>query len=213
MNIKWLCDKIYLVEFYNQYEMCSTLMRPQEFYESPFQNIRNRYFTHEEFMDTYAKHNNGKFTYFTDWSGFNLPGIILVSFFDRFPEKDLSRKEEFLRYILKNIIKSLDSKFYLIGAIKGDTETIDHELAHAFYYLDKEYKKDMDWITNEWCERNLFKQTLLEHGYDESVIMDEIQAYMTTSTQEYLDEKLNFHKSIPEKYKQIFDNKKNNVDN
>lgn len=49
------------LEFKNQYECCSSFMRLQEFYESPFKEIRGRFFKLDQFMDVYAK-KQGNFT-------------------------------------------------------------------------------------------------------------------------------------------------------
>ncbi|MEK7106247.1 MAG: ABC transporter ATP-binding protein, partial [Patescibacteria group bacterium] len=68
---------IYLVEAPTQYALASTFLRFQEHYESP--KFRGQFFSLEEFMDWYAE-EYGNFTYYKDWTGFNIPSYILKSF-------------------------------------------------------------------------------------------------------------------------------------
>ena len=58
-------NNIYHVKFENQYQITSTFMRLQEFYESSHKNIKHHFFTVEEYMDIYAK-ENGNFSYYID---------------------------------------------------------------------------------------------------------------------------------------------------
>ena len=60
------------VQYNTRYELCSSFMRMQEFYESDIPCIKDNYFTLEKFMDEYAKKNGG-FSYTMDWSEFNIP--------------------------------------------------------------------------------------------------------------------------------------------
>ena len=71
---------IFQVEAESQYDLAMTFIRIQEFYESPFREIRGHDFILEKYMDRYAK-EYGNFTYTTDWNGFNVPGDIVRKFF------------------------------------------------------------------------------------------------------------------------------------
>jgi len=180
-------------------------MRIQEYYESPIGEFRGNYFTHEDFMDAYAENNSGRFTYFSDWSGFNVPGNIVLEFFELFD--DLNKKETALYRCVETIAEIHGDQFYLIGVVGQDQDTLNHELAHAFYYLDKEYKELMDAITSCWENRDEFYKGLETLGYDDSVFMDETQAYIATSTTPYLLDSMSFHRSCPKTYKKVFENK------
>jgi hypothetical protein len=74
-----IADGIYLLRFKTQYELTSTFLRVQEYYESP--RFQGRIFTLEQFMDWYAA-QYGSFSYFEDWSGFNVPSTAFQPFFD-----------------------------------------------------------------------------------------------------------------------------------
>jgi len=185
------------LHFKTQYEVTSTMLRLQEFYESPYENIRDKYFDLEDYMDTYAKHKEN-FTYTIDWSGFNIPGNVVNKFFKIFDEKLLAKEA-----ILKNTINKAkadigikDSKFYLIASYDDDLEGKDvlkHEIAHGLYYLNEEYKEKMEKVIMNISdnERNLLAERLLDEGYFENVIFDEMQAYFSTSEMLQLVEDFN----------------------
>ena len=131
-------------------------------------------------MDSYANDFNN-FTYFTDCEGFNVPGLVVRKFFDVF-QFDLTLKEQALRDTLKTMIES-KSKFYVIGTYKEGT-TLDHELAHAFYYMDPTYKKAMNVVTKSLpkvVHRKMCDE-LLSRGYSKPFQSDELQAYCSTSS-------------------------------
>jgi len=180
MKLEKMTDGIYHIYGKDQYEITSTFMRLQEFYESSLRGIRGGYFTLEHYMDSYAK-RFGNFTYNSDWVGFNVPGNVVRKFFTVF-EADLLDKEELLYQEIEEMIESND-KFYLIGTYQ-DGAVVDHELAHAFYYLDIKYKKAMNAITNSLSakvRKDMFA-VITNDGYCKQVLPDELQAYCSTST-------------------------------
>jgi len=163
--------------------MCKTLLRFQEHYESP--KFRNKIFTLNEFKEWYPKSKGTKkFTYYTDWNGFNFPSHILNPFYSgKF--KSLSAAE---KRILKTF-KDKDGKFYVIGTAKGgDIATRQHEIAHALFYLDKQYKADVTSVVNLLSKKDYEKFTdeLKYLGYTKQVYVDEIHAYLLSHTNEEL---------------------------
>lgn len=172
------------LHFENRYDVCSTFMRVQEFYESPYEDIKGKYFTIEDYMDTYAD-DTGNFTYTTDWSGFNVPGNVVEKFYDLHWTEFLN-KEKDLYTILKPFMEKYGKEFYVIGTFKEDT--IDHEVAHAMYYLQPDYQRMMDNLTkqipNSWI-KDIY-DSLKELGYCDEVLKDEVQAYLATSSYWYL---------------------------
>src|SRR5262245_51147422 len=102
-----LADGIFLVRFDAQYALASTFLRFQEHYESS--RFRDRVFSLEEYMDWYAG-RFGAFTYFEDWSGFNVPSSALEPFYQgRFDP--LLRKERRLLALFARARRP----FYVIG--------------------------------------------------------------------------------------------------
>ena len=80
-------------------------------------------------------------------------------------------------------IESISQGFlgkYVIGCNNTKGETFQHEICHAKYYLDKEYKKEKDDLLKKIKKShyNIFKKNLLSIGYPIKVMNDEIQAYL-----------------------------------
>jgi hypothetical protein len=210
MKVKEIYPGLYLYLFPNQYELCSTFGRLQEFYESPIRKIRGKYFTYEQFIDAYAYLNKKiKFTYFGDWDGFNVPGNIVYNFFKKF-SKDFTQKEKQLlnRLEIYNYLKK--DNFYIIGVVKGNKETIKHEVAHGLFYLNKDYRKEMLKLIDEMPEsmKTEAKIFLLNIKYCRAVLKDEIQAYFATGISKNMVS--NWYKIIYygyiNKFKKVFEN-------
>lgn len=201
---------IVLVEADSQYALCSMFLRPQEFYESPYEKIRGRYFTLEEYMDTYAE-DKGKFSYYSDWCGFNIPSESFKKFVELF-QYSLSAKENALVSAIRNLIPNFEGKFYIIGVCKykENKETLEHETAHAFWYFDPEYQEKMK---NLICKIpiHLYEcayESLISNGYDANFIGDEMQAYLATASRKKILNVLGWGKypnvRIPRDIKKFF---------
>lgn len=196
------------IEADTQYEICSMFMRPQEFYESPFPDIKGRFFSVEHYMDTYVE-SKGRFSYFEDWIGFNIPSNVLEEFYQKF-YFDLTRKEAFLFGMIKNL--GFKEKYYVIGACKEKDikRTISHECAHAYYYLDLEYQIRVNELIGGFKHTEIFRKELLKRGYDEEHLDDEIQAYLATTDKKVLIKTFkNLPKDmkIPNSFRKIFQEK------
>jgi hypothetical protein len=177
--------KVFLVTMDNSYDLAMTFCRVQEFYESPYKEIRGKYFTMADFQRLYTmRRGDDCFTYPIDWAGFNVPSHIIdrcYGYYDSF--KDINQYDDVLQGINHKITNSdiNAKKYYLIGAQTGNQSTIDHEVAHAFYYLYSGYRKEANEIVEKLPEKlfNKFKKHLLGIGYNDKVIKDEIQAYLS----------------------------------
>jgi hypothetical protein len=178
-----------------------TFCRAQEFYESPYNQFRNKKFKLLDYMKEYSK-RNGSFTYPLDWGGFNIPGKIINNLFtlgiDDYNEYD--RVIEDIHNHINSKIKK-ENHYYLIAS-DNNIETIDHEVCHALFYLDKEYKKKTKTIL-KLLKKNVRKKAekaLKNLGYCQFVMDDELQAYLSvdyTTIREVADfttkEELNFN--------------------
>jgi hypothetical protein len=162
-----------------------TLCRPQEYYECNSNKLRNKVFTFEEFIDHYTD-KDGTITYFSYWAGFNIPSHVLEKFFSSF---QLNKREKKVYELTR---KFSHEPYYLIATKNNDLYTLDHELLHAYYYLDQRYRQEVNTIIKH-MRPELKKQilsVLQSMGYSKSVLVDEINAYMATSTYKYLTEDL-----------------------
>jgi len=180
IRLKKLKPNIYCIIVSNTQLLAKVFIRLQEFYESPYKEINRQHFTLAQFKKIYAKHKHGEFTYYTDWTGFNIPGNIVIEFFERF--KDLSPKERHLKTLLVEALQSSD-KFYVIGVPRlFNSDIVSHEFAHALYYTVPSFKKIMLAASRKLSKR-VKKQIFIklrEIGYSRAVLFDELQAYMST---------------------------------
>jgi hypothetical protein len=194
-KLKKISNGIFLCSIKNSYDLSMTFCRLQEFYESPFKEIRGKKFNLLDFIKLYSsKQGDGSFTYPVDWVGFNVPGPIVDKHF-KVGIDDINEYDKVMKNIHTTINKDVKKKnhYYLIGAVNNDKETIYHELCHAFYFLDSNYKQDVTKIIKKLLPSIYveIKESLLEIGYSKEVIDDEIQAYISTCCSVLGDIKLN----------------------
>lgn len=168
-----------------------SFVRIQEFYESPF--YKGKYFTLEDFMDYWSlEFGEGSFDYPDCWAGFNFPGKVLEDWMEVFNVSNFRDKENIL---ISKVLKKSNyelNEIYIIGThkenkIKERKEIIEHELAHAMYYLYPKYKKSCDKLietlkSTKWGMVKYVQTAgrLKDMGYCDDVIDDEIQAYWST---------------------------------
>lgn len=194
MKIK-LKNKVVFVEFPNRKELTRTMGRLGEFYESANKHIRGKYFDLDTFIDAFMD-SDGNISYYNDWSGYNVPGNIVIDFLDTFEYMGLSSREIDLIDDIDTILfdmdyahqKFSDGEFYLIAYMAGDTPTIEHELCHAAYYLNKDYKKQANKLIKALNPVIVESMTsdLIKMGYNKSVCKDEINAYLATASLTFL---------------------------
>ena len=200
-----------MLEFPNQYELTSTMLRPQEYYESSFPQIRENVFTLETYMDLYAE-EHGNFTYYSDWNGFNIPSDVLCSFFSDYEHAscELSKKEKKLLHMINVAIDDFDyeedNRFYLIAYVKGNSMVVEHEFAHSGYYLNPGYKNKQNENVKslELSVKDQMIDILRRLGYCDNVIDDEIQAYLSTDTPEYFESRFGINRKEFEKVRKPF---------
>ena len=151
-------------------------------------------------MDTYAK-QYGNFTYTSDWNGFNVPSNIVRKFFTIFFD-DLLIKEKHLFSTISPILSN-HPNFYLIAT--HNANSLSHEIAHGYYYLDEKYQIEMNGLIESYQYKHEIMQCLTTKGYNEKVLFDEIQAYFATANSEYLFDRLKFKEiEVPSEFKTTF---------
>ena len=164
------------LRFETQDKLCRALVRLQEFYESPYDEIRGHHFSHDKFIARYAETHGYPFSYYSDWHGFNLPGKAVWEFAKLFAN-DITNEEFDIIAAMK-----LHAGKYLIAT--HQELDIDHELAHALFYLDVEYLDEVDTLLDA-LDDNVVKaltEWLTKEGYTKSVLRDECNAYLSTNS-------------------------------
>jgi len=168
-----IADSIFLVRFDTQYALTSTFLRVQEHYESS--RFRDRVFSLEEYMDWYAAQFDA-FTYFQDWSGFNVPSTAFESFYQGKFDPLLQKEQRLLR-----LFRNERAPFYVIG-IAAETE-LKHELAHALFFTRPAYRRAVLTAMHGY-DTSKIRKRLAELGYHRRVLTDEVHAYLIAPADE-----------------------------
>lgn len=198
-EVKQIRPQIFAVSIKDNYQRTMLFCRYQEYYESPYEEIRGKFFTWEKFMMIYKNHWKKKtFTYPEDWSGFNIPSNIVDKGMNIF-KKDWGPYDEIMNDIWFHCenyplrFGKPRTKWYLIGADSFKSSTMDHEIAHGLYYTNKEYKKVCSGLISNIKPKHYEKlrDKIVKMGYvnDKKIIDDEIQAFMSTGLYNGLDTK------------------------
>ncbi len=195
MKIKYTLNEIkpqvFLLDFDDRYDAGMSFLRFQEYYESPNPKFRGKSFTIFEFMKWYSQaYGNGTFSYPKDFCGFNIPGYIIADALNHMDERP-NEYDHFMSKIDDDIGKSVQN-YYLIGVSESNQKTIDHELAHAYFYLNSKYRKDMKKLVADLPAKTrdgIFAE-LKKMMYDKKFYIDECQAYLSTSVIDFFDTKV-----------------------
>lgn len=190
-SFKQIKPRIFFLNFKSHYDMAMHFLRYQEYYESPSPRFRNKAFTLLDFMEWYSKtFGEGSFTYPIDWGGFNIPAWIIPQVhYLGIPDKNRYDKE-MMEVWDKCAAKYPDKSFYIIGAV-GESVTLQHEIAHGFFYTQPEYRKRSTKLVKA-LPKNIRKRMnayLKKVGYTSGVYIDETQAYMATGMPDIKAEK------------------------
>jgi hypothetical protein len=156
----------------SQEELGLTFMRFQEYYESANPEFKGKIFTLGQLKRWYSE-TYGANNYHTTWVGFNLPSNALIPFKEGLFDPLTIEEQRLL-----DLFKYRSDNFYIIGA--QNSSTLRHELSHALYASNDKYRNEINKFLNK--NKNKIKQTtkyILDKGYCEEVLYDEIQAYIT----------------------------------
>jgi hypothetical protein len=177
VKIKEIANRIFHFEFSTFYLMCSSLMRFEEYYESP--KFKDKIFSLEDYMDYYAE-QFGNFTYYSDVAGFNMPSYVFEAFFDGKFHPLLNKEEKVLNAIKNIKHKCKHSKFYIIGTCKQSPtkdQDLIHEIAHGLYYVNDEYRDNVQLILNKVKTPDIHAY-LKKKGYHKAHFLDETHAFL-----------------------------------
>lgn len=184
MKFKTIAPNIYWIDFNSQYELASTFLRFQEHYESP--EFKDKVFTLGQYREWYkTTRQHGEFSYYKDWNGFNVPSYVFKPFVNGLFDP-LSEDERELMFLLMRNGVDLQSDFYLVGTHSGEIEVLDHEICHALYHTNPEYRDRMVRLMAEEDLQPMHK-TLIDMGYHKDLCEDEAHAYICTGFDEDYD--------------------------
>lgn len=201
-KIKEIRPNIFAVVVKDDYERAMLFCRVQEFYESPGVLFRDKKFSIWDYYKWYSGENSGSFSYPKDFVGFNLPLVVAKKCYE------MNELETPYDIEMKKIVDRLHKngqRGYIIGVDSLKNCTFRHELAHALYYSNLEYKAEMDDLTRGLSEFNMyrFRKNLKAIGYCYRFVKDEIQAYMSTEVNKKITRGVKNKKSLHQKYKSV----------
>lgn len=168
---------IFHFNFDSQRDMNLSFLRMSEFSESP--KYKGTYFEIGQVLAYYPK-------YLSVVLGHNISGEVFKEFIKVIKKDRLSERELFVISELEKLIKLKKAKeFYIIATCKHFT-ALNHEIAHAIYDFDKNYRREVNALINFYnvnmCAkksyfRNIF-DILLYKEYDKTVWYDELHAFL-----------------------------------
>jgi hypothetical protein len=180
-KIKEVKPNIFAVIVKDNYDRAMLFCRGQEYYESPNKKFRGKDFSIWDYMKWYSSEYKRGFSYGSDWSGFNIPFDILWKCYQS--NEMETPYDETMWEILGEIDSKMDinKKAYIIGAGNTEDDTFQHEVCHGLWYTNPAYKKEAKLVLSTILQehKDTFKANLLEMGYTDKVIDDEIQAYLS----------------------------------
>lgn len=175
IKVTEILPRVIHFKFDSLYDMSSTFIRYQEFYESP--KFRDKAFTLAEYMDWYVSmQDDGKFDYLEQVQGIGLPMYSMYDFERAVLGEFSGREEKLMGYMDHNLD---EHEYYIIAtATKGDKSALAHEVAHGMYYTIPEYQKEVNAITKGVKIPSLTKHINKGGYYHKAVKKDEFHAYL-----------------------------------
>jgi hypothetical protein len=176
-RLKEVKPLIFAVIIKDKYDRAMTFCRVQEYYESPSTKFRGKEFSIWDYMKWYHERYGRGFSYGDDWSGFNIPVRVIRECYNVLNKYE-TPYDKVMGEIIQRVAIYRDG--YVIGCGNMKDDTFKHEICHALYHTNKDYKKQMDALTKGLPKKyyDTFKKNILELGYASKVIDDEIQAYL-----------------------------------
>jgi len=175
-----LGQHIFHVQFSHQLMMASTMLRLQERYECPNNELRGRCFSLAEYKAWERKRDpvHG-FRYYAHWPGFNVPGSVVKA---ALQEAELMPREQALKQALGDVL-SLPN-FYVIGTTSDDaSSSLYHEVCHAMYELNAAYRADVDAELANIAEGPMCRMKAFlrceQYADVERILQDEVHAYLS----------------------------------
>ena len=186
MNISYTLQEVkpnvFVVLLEDNYNLPMLFCRVQEFYESPNEDFRGKKFSIWEYMEWYSKNGKGSFTYPSDWAGFNIPYPVLRDCMElHFPNKEFESPYDKTMYEIYETLKERGvENIYILGTQKNEGDTFNHEVCHGLFFTNPEYREESLSFVESINENVMesFRKNLLDIGYTESVVKDEVQAYL-----------------------------------
>jgi len=214
MKLEIIDEQILLFKFKKVKDIALTFFRVQEYYESQNENLIGKKFTVFDFIEQ-SMDKEGFIPYFYSWTGFNIPGHIFDEWYNLYKYIELTTYEVQLGHCVRENAPR-DKPYYVIASLHKDKQTIDHEMAHALFYLNEEYKHIMEGLVSTFRfyypeNYKILCKYLKELGYNKLVYVDEIQAYLATERIKELKEPDDFNLKMSKDFRKLIKSFRNTL--
>jgi len=199
VKIEQITNKIILVKYNSQKQLCEAFVRFQESYENPV--FRNTVFTLGIFRRWYAE-KMGTFSYYEDWNGMNIPSYVLKPFLQGLFDPLTEAEQELL-----DLFKWRTDDFYIIGSCENGTmvdDSTNHEICHGLYYTVPEYRRAVEVIL-EGFNLSKLKDWLRDKTYCEEVLLDECHAFIMDDCDWLRDEGIDIPEELETALKRVYE--------
>jgi hypothetical protein len=173
------CDGCVLLKFKTIPDLTKSFFRMAEYYDG---DQKKKHVDMAEFLDDWMD-RQGNADYFKFWDGFNITDSAFRSW--RRSVGKLSQAEQTAVDAVDQATKGM-KKFCVMGVSGDDPATMQHELFHAKYYLDPDFKRNADQLFDE-CRNDPVIKTMtkiLKTKLDyHTNIEEEIAAYLYAGSQ------------------------------
>lgn len=173
------CDGCVLLKFKTIPDLTKSFFRMAEYYDG---DQKKKHVDMAEFLDDWMD-RQGNADYFKFWDGFNITDSAFRSW--RRTVGKLSQAEQTVVDAVDQATKGM-KKFCVMGVSGDDPATMQHELFHAKYYLDPDFKRNADQLMDE-CRNDPVIKTMtkiLKTKLDYHTNIDEeIAAYLYAGSQ------------------------------
>lgn len=169
-----ISEQVTLLVYETREQLTSALCRIEEHDDSP--EFAGKIFTLGQYREWYSR-QFGSWSYYRDWSGFNIPSESFTQFFNGMFDPLSSAEAEVIE-----LFRYKPGKFCVIGTFEGgDPDVYEHEICHAMFATNPAYQNEVLNAVHKYDLPEL-RQKLRDMGYGERVIDDECHAYICEST-------------------------------
>lgn len=175
-------DNCVLLKFKTIPDLTKSFFRMSEYYEGNRYLGKKQHVNMPEFLNNWID-RQGNADYFKFWDGFNITDSAFRSW--RRTVGKLSQAEQTVVDAIDRATKGM-KKFCILGVSGDDPATVQHEMFHAKYYLDPDFKQQVDQLLKE-CRNDpevKIMAKILKTKLDyQSHIEEEIAAYLYAGSQ------------------------------
>jgi len=175
-------DGCVLLKFKTIPDLTKSFFRMAEYYEGHRYSAKKQHVNMAEFLDTWID-RQGNADYFKFWDGFNITDSAFRSWHRTVGK--LSQSEQIVVDAINKATAGM-KKFCVIGISGDDPAALQHELFHAKYYLNKDFKQQTDQLFDK-CRNDPLIKTMtkvLKSKLDYQAHVDEeVAAYLYAGSQ------------------------------